>query len=176
MLSSGCFVLTMGGGAVSDQSPQRFPNREDSSCSPPVRSGGGATTRDWRPQPSSGLGGYSPAAACDAGTTRHEVAVVGPTRKGPVDRFLAVDAVRQGVATILAAVAAKLPGYKTILEVVTDPSEGDEGAYLMVSVCMDPDDQRGADVVEGLIDEQWLSLAPEVRRALGVGRELVQLG
>jgi hypothetical protein len=118
----------------------------------------------------------SDVATAGAGATVARTRAAAPAKKGPVDVFLDDAEVNDGVQQLLAAIHATLPGYATVLEVVQDPDDAPDAAYLMVSVCMGGDDQMAWDAVETLIDNYWLPLAPRVRGALGVGRELVSVG
>lgn len=99
-----------------------------------------------------------------------------PSTKGNVEPLLSRPGVRAGVDEILRALEQRLPGYASILEVVNDPSENEDYAFLMVSVCMRGDDQVAWDFVEELIDDHWLNLPAEVRGVLGVGREFIHMG
>lgn len=117
-------------------------------------------------------------AAYSSETGRAKLRTCAPTPilRGSVERYLALPDVREGVDAILAAAARGLPGYASVLEVIKDPDESDDGAFLMVSICMSPDDVGAAAFVEDLIDRHWLQLAPHVRGAIGVGRELIPVG
>ncbi len=117
-------------------------------------------------------GGIPPA---DAGEAKLRVRAPAPVRKGPVDRYLERVDVSNGIDGMLAAIEASLPGYPSILEVVQDPDGGDNSAFLMLNICMSPQDQNAWDFVDSLIDQHWLNLSPDVRRVLGVGRELVSV-
>lgn len=117
---------------------------------------------------------FSEVASAGAAAARPRAAA--PTKKGPVEPFLQDPEINDGVQQLLAAIHGALPGYATMLEVVQDPDEPSHAAYLMVSVCMSGEDEAAWDAVENLIDNHWLPLAPRVRGALGVGRELVSVG
>jgi len=177
MLAALCLVVTMSGGAVIVVDRREQPLFGSGGVAlAPLHSGGHETTFELLSPLDTGSGGDQQTSVADAGITTLRTRTVAPLRKGPVERFLDVPNVCESVNAILTAIDAKLPGYPTTLEVVADPNEGDNGAFLMISVCMGPDDERGAEVVEELIDREWMPLAPELRRVLGVGRELVPVG
>jgi hypothetical protein len=122
-----------------------------------------------------GASGPEPFTA-DAGGTTIKTRALAPTMKGDVSSFLAKQDVREGVDDILSAVEAALPGYQTLLEVVKNPDDDAEDAFLMVNVVMREDDAQAWASVEAVIDQEWLQLPPHVRGAMGVGRELIPVG
>ena len=111
----------------------------------------------------------------DAGLSVVKVRARGPIMTEEASVFLDRPDVRTGVDSILRAIDQMLPGYVASLDVVNDPDETDEYAFLMVSVHMRAGDQVAWDLVERVIDEQWLNLPPRTRSLLGVGRELVSV-
>jgi hypothetical protein len=122
-----------------------------------------------------GASGPEPFTA-DAGGSTVKTRALAPTMKGDVASFLAKEDVRDGVDDILSAVEEALPGYQTLLEVVKNPDDDAEDAFLMVNVVMREDDAQAWASVEAVIDQEWLQLPPAVRSAMGVGRELIPVG
>jgi len=114
------------------------------------------------------------ASAGDESSQRPDV--LPPIVNGRVGLFLKRPGIRDGLADLLATLAAGLPTHRWGLDVVHDVDSSDEDGVLMLVVYQTEDDIAAFNFVEELIANRWVSLPPHVRRDLSVGREFVSMG